>query len=79
MPTALEAKQFKTALMQTLAKEYARPECKKYLQFMEDELQHYMKGVRLQNWRRNCNLADGIFAYHFVTTLIFMGGGGVKV
>lgn len=35
-----------------LAKEYCRPECKKYLQFMEDELEHYMKGVRLQNWKR---------------------------
>lgn len=42
-----------------MAKEYCREDCKKYLQFMEDELQHYMKGARLQNWMRNaCPVHD---------------------
>ena len=37
-----------------MAKEYCREDCKHILQFMEDELYHYMKGARLQNWMRNC-------------------------
>lgn len=42
-----------------MAKEYCREECKKILQFIEDEMHCYMKGVRLQNWMRNaCPVHD---------------------
>lgn len=42
-----------------MAKEYCREECKKILQFIEDEMRCYMKGVRLQNWMRNaCPVHD---------------------
>lgn len=42
-----------------MAKTYCREECKKILQFIEDEMQCYMKGVRLQNWMRNaCPVHD---------------------
>ena len=37
-----------------MAQGYCREECRPVLDFMAQELQHYMKGARMQNWMREC-------------------------
>ena len=38
-----------------MAQSYCRKECKRVLDFMAQELKHYMEGARMQNWMLECS------------------------